>query len=263
VVSGAGLSLLCRACLSCLSLVFETGVPRVSAAGVPLIAACSPLAAASLPRGIGLRLPLTACLSLVLPAGCSPLAAARSVVTASPPLVGGCSLFAVGSGLFVAVVAVPATFPAGTGVDAVCREGCVDGEGAGSVVVGFGVVVAEPLVSRGRSGETAVLPAAAFLSVHVPVDPVVRSTVFSGPATRGCGEAFCWDGAGDGALVAVAAFSPRLAGLAFSVWADEAVTLSLLTGRNGSATINAVLATPATNAAPTSTSLPVRRRPRE
>jgi hypothetical protein len=65
--------------------------------------------------------------------------------------------------------------------------------------------------------------------------------------------------------VVVAVFSPRLTEFAFPVSTEEAVTLllSLLTGRNGSATIRAVLATPATNAAPISTSRPVRRRPRE
>jgi len=218
-----------------LSLVLETGFSRVSADDVPLIVpACSPVTDVPL----GLRLLLVVRVSLALAAGRSLLAAPVSATAASPLLTAGCSLFGIELGLFevgLFVTTSGGVLVAGAGFGAAC------GAGAGGEAVacgGFGAGAATPLVSRGRSGDTLLAPAAC-LSVHVPVDPAVRSTGFSEPATRGCGEGCCWGCAGGAAFFvgvvavffvgAVAVFSPRSGELAFSVCAEEAVTLSLLT----------------------------------
>jgi len=160
-----------------LSLVLETGFSRVSADDVPLIVpACSPVTDVPL----GLRLLLVVRVSLALAAGRSLLAAPVSATAASPLLTAGCSLFGIELGLFVTTSA--GVLVAGAGFGAACGAGA----GGGDAVAcgGFGAGAATPLVSRGRSGDTLLAPAAC-VSVHVPVDPAVRSTGFSEPATRG------------------------------------------------------------------------------
>src|SRR5215211_8893916 len=161
-------------------------------------------------------------------------------MAASPLLTAGCSLFAVELGLFVTTSAGALVAGAGFGTCAGFGAACGAGAGGAEAVAcgGFVAGAATPLVSRGRSGAT-LLAVAACVSVHVPVDPAVRSTGFSEPATRGGGEGCCWGCAGGAAFFvgavaiffvgAVAVFSPRSGELAFSVCAEEAVTLSLLT----------------------------------
>jgi len=168
-----------------LSLVLETGFSRVSADDVPLIiAACSPVTDVPL----GLRLFLAAWVSPGLAAGRSSLTAALSAIAASPLLTAGCSLFGIELGLLFGielglfVTTSAGVLVAGAGFGAACGAGAGGGEAV--ACGGFAAGAATPLVSRGRSGDT-LLAAAACVSVHVPVDPAVRSTGFSELATRG------------------------------------------------------------------------------
>jgi hypothetical protein len=200
LVDCAGFSLLRR-----VSAVLAARVSRASAGAVVACDACS--AVTDVPRG--LRLLPAVWLSLALAGGRASLTvsvAAVSMATASPLLAAGCASFGAEAGAFVVTPAVTA----GAGFGALCGEG---GDG-GVAGVGFVAGAAGLAASRGRLVDAALPAAPVWVSVHVPVDPVVRSTGFSESATRGGGEAFCCDRAGGAAVFSAVAgvFSLRLTG---------------------------------------------------
>jgi hypothetical protein len=187
------------------SAVLAARVSRASAGAVVACDACS--AVTDVPRG--LRLLPAVWLSLALAGGRASLTvsvAAVSMATASPLLAAGCASFGAEAGAFVVTPAVTA----GAGFGALCGEG---GDG-GVAGVGFVAGAAGLAASRGRLVDAALPAAPVWVSVHVPVDPVVRSTGFSESATRGGGEAFCCDRAGGAAVFSAVAgvFSLRLTG---------------------------------------------------